>query len=111
MAWVRSSGWSWASCSSALDVAPDSFARPAQIKFVLIQGGTINGRVTDQTGKTLTDALVGVVRRIYRNGNVALDVVDGKPTDDRGTFRLYRLPPGEYYVAALTQRGPVPTAQ
>jgi len=87
-----------------------SSRQPAQVKFVLIQGGTINGRVTDQSGKTLTDALVGVVRRIYRNGNVALDVVDGRPTDDRGTFRLYRLAPGEYYVAALTQRGPAPTA-
>lgn len=86
-----------------------SSRQPAQVNIAMVIGGTINGRLTDQTGKPLADALVGVVRRNYRNGNAALDIVDGKATDDRGTYRLYRLPPGEYFVVAPTQRGPAPT--
>jgi len=44
------------------------------------------------------------VRRVYRRGLPAIDLVDGKATDDRGVYRLYRLPPGEYYLVALASR-------
>src|SRR6185503_19078129 len=70
----------------------------------LIPGGTINGRVIDASGKPIAEAPIGVVRRIYRSGVAAIDITDGKETDDRGVYRLYRLPPGEYFVVALPKR-------
>jgi len=74
------------------------------VRLEMIPGGTISGRVTDMSGKTLVEAIVAVAQRTYRNGLPALDVLDGKPTDDRGNYRLYRLPPGEYVVVVLQKR-------
>jgi len=77
---------------------------PLVVRISMSPGGTINGIVMGANGKPVSDAAVGVVRRAYRNGQPAIDLVDGKTTDDRGAYRLYRLPPGEYYVVALASR-------
>ena len=41
----------------------------------------------------------------YRSGVPSLDLIDGKETDDRGAYRVFRLPPGEYLVVALQGHG------
>jgi hypothetical protein len=84
-----------------------STRQPAVVRLAMIPGGTINGRVTDSLGKPLTNAGVAVARRAFRHGQPALDLVDGQETDDRGVYRVYRLPPGDYFVVAL--RGRVPS--
>jgi hypothetical protein len=84
-----------------------SARQPAVVRLAMIPGGTINGRVTDASGKPLTNAGVAVARRAFRHGQPALDLVDGQETDDRGVYRLYRLAPGDYFVVAL--RGRVPS--
>jgi polysaccharide lyase family 4-like protein len=81
-----------------------SSRQPADVRLAMVPGGTINGRVSDLNGKPLVNTPVGVVRRIYRSGVPALDLVDGKASDDRGAYRLFQLPPGEYYVVALQGR-------
>ncbi len=81
----------------------------SHVALTLVPGATINGRVTDPTGKPVASTAVGVVRRIYRSGVPSLDLVDGKETDDRGEFRIFRLPPGEYFVVALQGHGNAPT--
>jgi Polysaccharide lyase family 4, domain II len=81
-----------------------SARQAADVHLSLVPSGTINGRVTDVAGKPLVNTPVGVVRRIYRSGVPALDLVDGKESDDRGAYRLFQLPPGEYYVVALQGR-------
>jgi hypothetical protein len=83
--------------------------QPAAVKLSMIPGGTINGRVTDPSGKPMVDVPIGVLRRSYRNGFVGLEPIDGKQSDDRGTYRLYRLPPGEYYILALVPHPPAGT--
>ena len=88
-----------------------SARQTARVTLALIPGGTINGRVVDASGKPIAEAPIGVVRRIYRGGVAALDITDGKESDDRGVYRLYRLPPGEYFVVALPKRvNGVPTS-
>src|SRR6185369_16666479 len=61
--------------------------------------GVISGRVVDDDGHPMRDievqALVAVYeageRRVVPQGNLAT-------TNDRGEFRLFWLPPGNYYV-------------
>jgi len=74
------------------------------VRLSMIAGGTINGIVMGANGKPVSDAPVGVIRRAYHRGLPAIDLVDGKTTDDRGAYRLYRLAPGEYFVVALASR-------
>lgn len=72
----------------------------SNIKVSMLPGGTISGRVIDPAGKPLSDSPIQVLRSGYQNGVPTLQLSDLKQTDDRGEFRLYRLPPGEYYIAA-----------
>src|SRR6185503_18953897 len=48
----------------------------------------------------------------YPNGRVALNSVNSKTTDDRGEYRLFYLPPGEYLIGATLRRvGNAPSPQ
>jgi len=63
----------------------------------------IAGRIVDEFGEPLTGAQVSVLRYGYVNGVRQLRPAgQGNRTDDQGAFRVFGLPPGEYYVAAST---------
>jgi hypothetical protein len=69
----------------------------------LIRGGAIFGRVLDQFGEPSVGTRVQVLRVRSESGRRRLLVVGaGDQTDDTGAFRMYGLPPGEYYVSAST---------
>jgi protocatechuate 3,4-dioxygenase beta subunit len=68
----------------------------------LIRGGVITGRVGDEDGEPLARALVTVQRYQYIRGERQLTPAGGDQTDDRGAFRIFGLPPGDYYVSATT---------
>jgi hypothetical protein len=70
------------------------------VKIYMLPGGTVSGRVLDPSSKPLSDAAVQILQMGYENGVRSLRLVDSRQTDDRGEYRLYRRPPGEYYVAA-----------
>jgi hypothetical protein len=80
--------------------------KAADVHLALIPGGTISGRVFDPAGKALSDIPVQALRRAYNNGIPTLGIVNLKSTDDHGDYRLYRLPPGEYFLLASPQRLP-----
>lgn len=72
------------------------------IDFALVRGGVITGRVTDSEGRPVVEENVEIsgpeggesqVRYVNLNLFVA-------PTDDRGVYRFYGLPPGKYRVSA-----------
>jgi hypothetical protein len=74
----------------------------------LTRGGAISGRVYDASG----DSLGGLHVRVYRAGMEQgmrrlrpVGLVD--LTDDTGSFRVYGLPPGDYYVAASLRVAPI----
>ena len=79
--------------------------KPANVRLSLVPGGTISGRVSDVNGKPFFNAIVAVLRPTYTRGEISLSGVSGKQADDRGEFRIYPLPPGEYYLM-LTPRAP-----
>jgi protocatechuate 3,4-dioxygenase beta subunit len=75
-----------------------------KIVLRLTRGGVITGRVVDEFGDPAVNAHVQVLRYQFQNGGRRLSPAGGgfspDRTDDRGEFRLYGLPPGQYYVSA-----------
>lgn len=75
----------------------------------LPRGSVIAGSIVDEFGEPLTGAQVSVLRYAYVNGRRQLRPAgQSDRTDDQGSFRVFGLPPGEYYVTATLRddRGP-----
>ena len=70
------------------------------IDFALPPGAVITGRVVDETGDAVTHASVSLARRRYVDGGRRLVGENGSSTDDRGEFRIFGVPPGEYVILA-----------
>jgi hypothetical protein len=71
-----------------------------RIDFSLPPGGVITGRIVDETGEPVVRATVNVMRMAFTNGRRRPTAVGGGQTDDRGEFRIFGLPRGEYLVQA-----------
>lgn len=89
---------------------PYEAGKPLEIKdgelveradFSLPRGSVITGRVTDEFGEPVAEAMVQVMRYRYFEGQRRLVMV-ARPdqTDDIGQYRIFGLPPGDYYVSA-----------
>ena len=67
----------------------------------LLRGGAIMGRIVDEAGDPLSRVSVRAVAKDAGNGMPRFAGA-GMPanTDDRGQFRIFDLPPGDYYVSA-----------
>ena len=71
----------------------------------LPRAGAIVGRIYDRTGEPVLGARVQALRRRMVQGQPGLQAVGvADTTDDVGAYRLYGLPPGEYYVTAIPRR-------
>ena len=65
------------------------------------RGSVISGRVLDEAGDPVTDAMVSAMRSAWVNGRRRLQQTGRMgTTNDLGQFRLYGLPPGDYFVSA-----------
>jgi hypothetical protein len=74
----------------------------------LSRGGVIAGRVYDEGGEPLAGLRVRVYRAKMSKGYRRLeDVGSGDQTDDTGAYRIFGLPPGDYYVAASLRLAPL----
>ena len=69
-----------------------------ELLFSLTPGSVIDGRVLDFQGRAIVNVSVQAFRLAYQNGNPTLQQAAAATTDDRGEYRLFRIPPGEYYV-------------
>lgn len=76
--------------------------------IVMPRGSVIAGRILDEFGEPVPDAMVSALRQSWANGRRRLAPAGGRfgQTNDLGQFRLYGLPPGEYYVSATLRSGP-----
>jgi protocatechuate 3,4-dioxygenase beta subunit len=72
-----------------------------KVDIALPRGSVVSGRVVDEFGEPVTDAMVTAMRMSYANGRKRL-VPAGRigQTNDLGQFRIYGLPPGDYYISA-----------
>jgi hypothetical protein len=72
-----------------------------KVDFSLPRGGIIIGRILDEFGEPLADAQV-MAQRYQNVGGRRRLVPAGRPgmTNDIGEYRLFALPPGQYYLSA-----------
>ena len=71
--------------------------------LAMVQGAIIAGRVYDGSGTVVSNMTVQAYSVGYQNGFSLLQTTVTKTTDDRGEYRLFWLPPGDYYVGATTR--------
>ena len=74
------------------------------IDITLQQGGAIAGRVVDENGDPVSGLRVQLAEVLFAAGRRQLIGVPGfgaQTTDDRGRYRIFGVPAGEYAVAAL----------
>jgi hypothetical protein len=84
----------------------------ALVDFALTQGGVISGRVRDPNGQAVSGIQVAAYRLTYNNGRKVWTQFGTKATDDRGEYRIFWIPPGDYYVGVVPRvPGPVPGPQ
>lgn len=71
------------------------------------RGGVIAGRIVDEFGDALPDVSVTAMRLSWTNGRRRLTPAPGRvgQTNDLGQYRIYGLPPGDYYVSASMRSG------
>jgi hypothetical protein len=84
------------------------------LDVTLRRAGAISGRIVDDAG----DPVEGVAMRLMQvqraSGLRRLSPVIGVPgqaTDDRGQYRLFGVPPGQFIVVASTTERPTPTLE
>jgi hypothetical protein len=72
-----------------------------KVEFRLPRGSIITGLVVDEFGEPTADVQVMPMRFQYAQGRRRLAPVGrASMTNDIGEFRLFGLPPGQYYVSA-----------
>jgi hypothetical protein len=82
-------------------------------KLTLTAGGAIAGRVIDSAGRPAGGASIHVVQLRYDGGRPSLVRVRSAAANDRGEYRVYWIPPGEYlvmYESSASVGGPVLTS-
>jgi hypothetical protein len=81
------------------DLADNQIA--ARVDFALARSGVIAGRILDELGDPASEVQVTTMRYSYVNGERRLTPAAARAaTNDLGEFRLFGLPPGDYFVAA-----------
>ncbi|HEY7058263.1 MAG TPA: carboxypeptidase-like regulatory domain-containing protein [Vicinamibacterales bacterium] len=72
------------------------------LEIKLVRLGTITGRVVDELGEPVERASMQALRIEYQAGRRWLVPADTRAqlSDDRGQYRLYGLPPGDYVLSA-----------
>lgn len=78
-----------------------------KVTFALTRGGVISGRIVDDGGEPVSGTQVRAMRYAFSGGVRRLMTAGAEGsndrTDDQGGFRLFGLPPGEYFVSAVSQ--------
>jgi hypothetical protein len=85
--------------------------RDEQVTNIVVKlprGGVITGALLDHSGQPLSGVAVRAMRYAFINGGERRLMSAGAPTsgsDDRGVYRLFALPAGDYVVAAFPRTG------
>lgn len=80
-----------------------------KVSFILARGSVISGRIVDDGGEPVSGTQVTAMRYAFSAGARRLIPAGAEGsndrTDDQGNYRLYGLPPGDYYVSASNRMG------
>jgi hypothetical protein len=76
--------------------------KPVSVSVRLSKLGSISGTVVDERGEPVAGVPVTALRRRTVAGSIVLDYEStAAMTDDRGVYRIARLPPDAYVIGAL----------
>ncbi|MET0647273.1 MAG: carboxypeptidase regulatory-like domain-containing protein [Pyrinomonadaceae bacterium] len=102
----RSSGFSFRDTGLGLEGIEKSIGRvtvgedgEAKVEFSVERGGALGGRVTYSDGEPVAGAYLLLYTR--KGGELTRYFTDLARTDDRGSYRVEGLPPGEYVVGVI----------
>lgn len=88
----------------AIDLVDGQLMDKADI--AMPRGGVISGRVIDEYGDPIADAIVSAMRSAWLGGRRRLQPTGRTAmTNDLGQFRIYGLSPGDYYVSGTFRGG------
>jgi hypothetical protein len=83
---------------------PIAAGQHAQVVIRMLHGSVITGVVLDHANQPAAHTAVSAMRYVTRNGERRLAAEGtGGVTDDRGVYRIFSLPPGEYVVQAAAE--------
>jgi protocatechuate 3,4-dioxygenase beta subunit len=75
-----------------------------KVDFSLPSGGVVAGRIVDEYGEPVTDVQVIAMRYTFAQGRRRLTPAGRESsTNDIGEYRIFGLPPGDYYVSATVR--------
>jgi 5-hydroxyisourate hydrolase-like protein (transthyretin family) len=80
------------------------------LRISLTPGGVVTGQLLDSTGLPAGKSTVSVFQMAYRDGRLALRQVESESSNERGEYRLYWIPPGDYMVSFDPGQSSVATA-
>ena len=86
---------------------PVAAGETSDIILRLPRGSVITGTLIDHNGQPAAGVVVRPFRYIIANGERRLAPSSSAMTDDRGTYRIYGLAPGDYVVGATGRTGPI----
>src|SRR5262249_36605260 len=72
--------------------------RVENIRMILTPTAVIYGRVTDREGDAVGGAQVQALKPAYQDGRRVFQPVQNTTTNDLGEYRLFALPPGQYFI-------------
>jgi hypothetical protein len=78
-----------------------------ELTIPMSRGGIISGRVLNEHDEAVPGVEVRALSYEFENGSRVLRPVFVDRTDDRGEFRLFTLPAGQYYVYATPHALPL----
>jgi beta-lactamase regulating signal transducer with metallopeptidase domain/protocatechuate 3,4-dioxygenase beta subunit len=70
------------------------------VRLPMAPTGVITGRVRDADGQPAARVRVMALEATYPAGERKLGIIQAVQTDDKGEYRLFWLPPGQYVIAA-----------
>lgn len=76
----------------------------ADVTVMMAKAAVISGVVRTPAGEPVPDVDVAAFRLPQAGQNVHLEPAGSAMTDDRGVYRIFDLPPGEYVVAGGVRR-------
>jgi hypothetical protein len=75
-------------------------AKTTEIVLKMIPAAVLSGRIVDSNGNTLPNAIVEVLLRTDKDGIPSTEQISQRLSNDRGEYRVFQLPPGEYLLSA-----------
>ena len=95
----------WREASYAAGTAIRRLTEKKEIVVRMLRGAVITGTILDQNNEPAVSATVNAMRNGLPSGERRLVVHGTARTDDRGVYRIYGLPPGDYVVGVPSAGG------